>query len=165
MTTENTSWSNLHERMLPTRRGSNQQLPPDHQSDAHPTEPPRPAGTKRKFRHMRPMTDWSGLRVRSLIRICNLGYPRMQSFMRPTKTDQTERMRRLFVRWAHMSGGTFSHIGWHIYSQSVWGIKAEGSTAIWSQTARKTIVYVFRNSVAALRSTTADITRMVITIL
>ena len=33
---------NLHERMLPTRRGSNPQ-PPDLQSDAHPTEPPRPA--------------------------------------------------------------------------------------------------------------------------
>ena len=32
---------NLHERMLPTRRGSNPQ-PPDHQSDAHPTEPPKP---------------------------------------------------------------------------------------------------------------------------
>ena len=31
---------NLHERMLQTRRGSNPQ-PPDHQSDAHPTEPPR----------------------------------------------------------------------------------------------------------------------------
>ena len=33
---ENISWSNLHERMLPTGRGSNPQ-PPDHQSDAHPT--------------------------------------------------------------------------------------------------------------------------------
>ena len=33
---------NLRERMLPTRRGSNPQ-PPDHQSDAHPTEPPSPA--------------------------------------------------------------------------------------------------------------------------
>ena len=32
----------LHERMLPSRRGSNPQ-PPDHQSDEHPTEPPRPA--------------------------------------------------------------------------------------------------------------------------
>ena len=32
----------LHERMLRTRRGSNPQ-PPDHQSDAQPTEPPRPA--------------------------------------------------------------------------------------------------------------------------
>ena len=31
---------NLHERMLPTRRGSNPP-PPDHQSDTHPTEPPR----------------------------------------------------------------------------------------------------------------------------
>ena len=30
--------------MLPTRRGSNPQ-PPDHQSDANPTEPPRAAGT------------------------------------------------------------------------------------------------------------------------
>ena len=29
---------NLHERMLPTRRGSNPQ-PPDHQSDTHPAEP------------------------------------------------------------------------------------------------------------------------------
>ena len=28
--------------MLPTQRESNPQ-PPDHQSDAHPTEPPRPA--------------------------------------------------------------------------------------------------------------------------
>ena len=33
---------NLHERMLPTRRGSNPQ-PPDHQSDAHNTETPWPA--------------------------------------------------------------------------------------------------------------------------
>ena len=33
---------NLHEKILPTRRGSNPQ-PPDHQSDAHQTEPPRPA--------------------------------------------------------------------------------------------------------------------------
>ena len=31
---------NLHERMLPTWRGLNPQ-PPDHQLDAHPTEPPR----------------------------------------------------------------------------------------------------------------------------
>ena len=33
---------NFHERMLPTQRGSNLQ-PPDHQSDKHPTEQPRPA--------------------------------------------------------------------------------------------------------------------------
>ena len=33
---------NLHESMLPTRRGWNPH-PPDLQSDAHPTEPPRPA--------------------------------------------------------------------------------------------------------------------------
>ena len=32
---------NLHERMLPTRRGSNPQAP-GHQSTAHPAEPPRP---------------------------------------------------------------------------------------------------------------------------
>ena len=32
----------FHERMLPTRRGSNPR-PPNHQSDAHPTKPPRPA--------------------------------------------------------------------------------------------------------------------------
>ena len=42
MTVENILLSNLHERMLPTRRGSNPQ-PPDHQKDEHPTEPPRPA--------------------------------------------------------------------------------------------------------------------------
>ena len=30
----------FYERILPTRRGSNPQ-PPDHQSDAHPTVPPR----------------------------------------------------------------------------------------------------------------------------
>ena len=42
MTVDNISWSNLHERMLPTRQGSNLQ-PPDHQSDVQPTEPPRPA--------------------------------------------------------------------------------------------------------------------------
>ena len=41
MTVENISLLNLHERMLPTRRGSDPQ-PPDHQLDAHPTEPPRP---------------------------------------------------------------------------------------------------------------------------
>ena len=41
MTVKNISWSNLHE-MLPTRRGSNPQSS-DQQSDAHPTEPPRPA--------------------------------------------------------------------------------------------------------------------------
>ena len=39
MTLENISWSNLQERMLPTRRGLNPQ-PSDHESDAHPTEPP-----------------------------------------------------------------------------------------------------------------------------
>ena len=32
---------NFHERMLPTRRGSNPQ-PTNHQSDARPTDPPRP---------------------------------------------------------------------------------------------------------------------------
>ena len=32
----------LHERMLPTQLGLNPH-PPDHQSDAHPTEPPTPA--------------------------------------------------------------------------------------------------------------------------
>ena len=32
----------VHERMLPTRRESYPQ-PPDHQSDEHPVEPPRPA--------------------------------------------------------------------------------------------------------------------------
>ena len=42
MTAENISWSNLHERMLPTQLGLNPQSP-DHQSDAHPTEPQRPA--------------------------------------------------------------------------------------------------------------------------
>ena len=42
MTVENISWSNLHENMLQTQRGSNPQ-PPDHQSDEHPTEPLRPA--------------------------------------------------------------------------------------------------------------------------
>ena len=47
MTVENISWLNHHERMLLTRRGSNPQ-PPDHQSDAHPTEPPRPAEGCRK---------------------------------------------------------------------------------------------------------------------
>ena len=41
MTVENISWSNLNKRILPTWRGSNPQ-PPDHQSNAHPTEPPRP---------------------------------------------------------------------------------------------------------------------------
>ena len=41
----NISWSNLYERMLPTRRRSNPQ-PPDHQSDTHPTEPLRPARHK-----------------------------------------------------------------------------------------------------------------------
>ena len=41
MTVENISWSNHREKMLPNRRGSNPQ-PPDHQTDAHPTEPPRP---------------------------------------------------------------------------------------------------------------------------
>ena len=35
---------NLHERMLPPRHGLNLQ-PPDHQSDAYPTEPPRPVNT------------------------------------------------------------------------------------------------------------------------
>ena len=44
ITIENISWSKLHERILPTRCGSNPQ-PPDHQSDVHPTEPPRPAGS------------------------------------------------------------------------------------------------------------------------
>ena len=39
MTLENISWSNFHEKILPTRRRSNLQ-PPDHQSDAHPTGPP-----------------------------------------------------------------------------------------------------------------------------
>ena len=33
---------NLHERILSTRRRSNPR-PPDHQSDVHSTEPPRPA--------------------------------------------------------------------------------------------------------------------------
>ena len=42
MTVENISWSNLNTRMLPTRPGSNPQ-PPNHQSDVHLTEPPRPA--------------------------------------------------------------------------------------------------------------------------
>ena len=42
MNVENISWSNLHERMLPTRQGWNPQ-PPDHQSNVHPTEPPKPA--------------------------------------------------------------------------------------------------------------------------
>ena len=41
-TVENISWSNSHERMLPTRWGSNQQ-PPAQQSEVHPTEPPRSA--------------------------------------------------------------------------------------------------------------------------
>ena len=36
--------TNLHERTLPTRRESNPQ-PPDHQSDAHPTEQLRPASS------------------------------------------------------------------------------------------------------------------------
>ena len=36
---------NLHEKMLPTPWKSNLQYP-DHQSDAHPTEPPRPAAYK-----------------------------------------------------------------------------------------------------------------------
>ena len=42
MTVENILWSNLHERMLPTQRGSNPQTP-NNESDTHPTEPLRPA--------------------------------------------------------------------------------------------------------------------------
>ena len=42
MTVENIFMINLHERILPTRRGPNPK-PPDHQSDALLTEPPRPA--------------------------------------------------------------------------------------------------------------------------
>ena len=42
MTAENISWSNLHERMLPTQWGLNLQ-PSDHQLDVHLLEPPRPA--------------------------------------------------------------------------------------------------------------------------
>ena len=38
---------NLHERILPTQRGSNPQSP-DHHSDAHPIEPPRPALPSKK---------------------------------------------------------------------------------------------------------------------
>ena len=48
MTLENISLSNLQERMLRTQRGSTLQ-PPDHQSDAHPTDPPRPAGQDYHF--------------------------------------------------------------------------------------------------------------------
>ena len=40
---------NFHERMLPTRRGSNPQ-PPDHQSAEHPTEPPRPVSPHGQIR-------------------------------------------------------------------------------------------------------------------
>ena len=47
MTVENISWSNLHERMLQTPLGGGggwwNMQPPDHQPDAHPAEPPRPA--------------------------------------------------------------------------------------------------------------------------
>ena len=46
MAVENISWSNLHERILLTWRGSNPQ-PPDHQLDAHPTKPPRQATNQR----------------------------------------------------------------------------------------------------------------------
>ena len=42
MTIENISWSNLHERMLPTPRVSNPQ-PHDQESETHPTELPWPA--------------------------------------------------------------------------------------------------------------------------
>ena len=42
MTVETYFMINFHERMLPTWQGLNPQ-PPDHQSDVHPTDPPRPA--------------------------------------------------------------------------------------------------------------------------
>ena len=42
MTIEKYFMINLHDRMLPTQWGLNPQ-PPDHQSDAHPTEPQWPA--------------------------------------------------------------------------------------------------------------------------
>ena len=42
MTVENISWSNYKKECCRPRRGSNPQ-PPEHQSDAHPTESPRPA--------------------------------------------------------------------------------------------------------------------------
>ena len=42
MTLENISWSNLHKRMLQTCQGLHLQSP-DHQLDAHPTKPPKPA--------------------------------------------------------------------------------------------------------------------------
>ena len=44
MNIENISWSNLHARILLTQRGLNPQ-PPNYQSEAHPTEPPRRACT------------------------------------------------------------------------------------------------------------------------
>ena len=47
MTTENFSWSNFHQRMLPTWHGSNLQ-PPDHQLDVYPTEPQGPPANPRK---------------------------------------------------------------------------------------------------------------------
>ena len=50
MTVENISWSNLHERILPTRQGSNPQSP-DHQSETHPTRPPRPAFDERSVQY------------------------------------------------------------------------------------------------------------------
>ena len=59
MAIENISWWNPHERMLPTRRGSNPQ-PPDHQLDAHHTEPPRPADRlKIPLRGMNTFPGWA----------------------------------------------------------------------------------------------------------
>ena len=64
MTTENISWSNLHERILPTQRGLNP-LPPDHQSDVHLTEPLRLAEVKADFTSASLSGSVRGLGVRS----------------------------------------------------------------------------------------------------
>ena len=50
--------SNLHERMLPTLRGSNPQ-PPDHQSDANPNEPERPASNGDNLHDMSKPVLWA----------------------------------------------------------------------------------------------------------
>ena len=71
MIVENISWSNLHERMLQTRRGSNPQ-PPDYQADMHPTESQTPARKEENGSRKYDQSPWKNVPGPGGDQICNL---------------------------------------------------------------------------------------------
>ena len=101
--------------MLPIRRGSNPQ-PPDHQSDAHPTEPPRPAN---KF-----INQFKGCYLENAITVCSYNLLLNVTLKR---CRQTSRHILQHLIWLHfLSEGPFFLVTFKMF----WATSTDGKLKI-----------------------------------